>query len=747
MDNSNLNPEQMRAVKTVDGPVLILAGAGSGKTRALTYRIAYLIEEKGVSPYEILALTFTNKAAKEMVQRVSELTGDERAHLVWISTFHSFCAKVLRIDIVNLAGFTRDFVIYDDVDQLALIVEVQKELNIKEEDYPKRALRALFSEAKNRSLQPAQYIAASGQQEMHTAAYKLYEKKLRSNNAMDFDDLILRTLELFEQCPMVLEKYQQRFRYIHVDEYQDTNMTQYSLVCKLADKHRNICVVGDDDQSIYGWRGADIRNILGFEKDFKNATVIRLEQNYRSDGFILDAANAIISNNSERKEKKLWTKRGKGEKIGFYTAWSDKDEADFVCRTITSACDCGKQYSDFAVLYRTNAQSRMIEDMLVAYGIPYTIYGSLKFYDRKEIKDILAYLRLMVNPNDEISLRRIINVPKRGIGEAAVAELQSAAQKLGITMFEACLRVEDISFSGRVKSKLKAFGSLIIQLRVLNELLSLSDFTKQLLDLIDFWAYLAEEKRTDGKKDDTRKENVQEFLSAIVQFEETVDENTTQAFLENVSLVANVNEGNDQSSVTLMTLHSAKGLEFPSVFMVGMEDGIFPTSRALFSQSSMEEERRLCYVGITRAMEKLYMTRATNRMQYNDVKRNPPSRFLEEIPKSLFESGVENQDETSRQPSNMKTITPIYQQPPGSHYKEAPMQKNTRKPILGGSAIQTKPQAKNAYKFTLYQTVEHAKFGQGSIIEMDGGVLTIDFVQVGVKKIVGAYAPIKPMED
>ena len=739
MDLSGLNREQRRAVETTDGPVLILAGAGSGKTRALTHRIAYLIDEKGVSPYEILALTFTNKAAREMKERVEELVGEEGAK-VWVSTFHACCARILRIDIEQLGRFTRDFVIYDDADTLALIGQIQQALNIKEDTLPKRALRALFSDAKNRSLKPLAYIRQSGaaMSDLQAEAFSRYEKALRKNNALDFDDLLARTLELFEKCPDVLHKYQNRFRFLHVDEYQDTNVMQYQFVRLLSAVHQNICVVGDDDQSIYGWRGADLRNILDFERDYPQATVIRLEQNYRSTGTILDAANAVISRNIERKKKKLWTEKEKGEKILLYQAWSDRDEADFVCRTVTAQHQQGRSYADFAVLYRTNAQSRVLEDTLVAYGIPYTVHGSLRFYDRKEIKDVIAYLRLMVNPHDDVSLRRIINIPKRGIGDASVQELSEVAAEHGLSMFDACLQSAELALTSRARKKIVDFGGLLAQLRALSELLPLSDFVSELLTLTGYWTYLAEEKRKDGQKEEARKENVMELINAISEYEKLVEEgeNALSAFLENVALVANVRDEGEGASITLMTMHSAKGLEFPHVFLIGVEENIFPSPRSNFSEQQLEEERRLCYVAITRAMEKLHICYAQSRMQYNGFVRNPPSRFINEIPWQLLEKPSLASDDAVSTGLNRPTNT----------QNAAPKKASNAVPFANRTYAKTLS-PKNTTKFAVGEWVEHARFGQGEITAMEGGVLTIQFDAVGAKKIVAAYAPLTKKED
>ena len=731
---NTLNPEQKKAVMTTEGPLLVLAGAGSGKTRALTYRIAHLILDENVSPYEILALTFTNKAAREMAERVDQLV-DKAADKAWISTFHSCCAKILRIDIQNLEGYSRDFVIYDDSDQLTLITEIQKQLDIREDILAKRAMRAAFSTAKNRSLDPAAFLAQDGDKkaELLCEGYKLYEKHLRANNALDFDDLLLVTLELFKKCPQVLQKYQHRFRYVLVDEYQDTNMSQYEFVRLICSYHKNVCVVGDDDQSIYGWRGADIRNILEFEKDFENTTVIRLEQNYRSTQKILDAANAVIANNSERKEKTLWTENPAGENITLYTAINGLEEADFVCRTILAAVKEGRKFSDFAVLYRTNSQSRTFEEKLTSFGIPFVVYGSLRFYDRKEIKDIIAYLRLMVNPKDDVSLRRIINTPKRGLGDAALTELSNIAASNGLSMLEACQRADELDFTPRNKAKFKSFGDLILQFGGMAEILPLADCVKQLLDTIQFWTYLAEESKKD-RREEARVENVKEFINAVADFENGVEENPLSAFLENIALVANANDETPGEQVTLMTLHSAKGLEFSVVFIAGVEEGLFPTYRAVNSEGGLEEERRLCYVGITRAREKLYLTNAHSRMQFDHIARNAPSRFLREIPPEYID--VEGSSATEE--------IQEHQRPERGPRKNA---FNAAKNLATHPLFAPQPQAYEAHKrndlsFSEGQRVAHKNFGGGTVLTSDGGMLMIKFDSGETKKIAAAYAPL-----
>jgi len=738
IDLDVLNPQQKKAVTTTEGPLLVLAGAGSGKTRAVTYRIAALLSS-GVSPYEILALTFTNKAAREMRERIVDLAGED-GERVWMSTFHSFCARLLRTDIERL-GFTRDFVIYDDADQLSVVADIQQKMNLKEEEWPKKLLRAVFSDAKNKSLSPSEYIltnADSFRAPKFAEAMTLYNKILAANNALDFDDLLLKTLELFRVFPEVLNKYASRFRYIHVDEYQDTNLAQYTLVKLLSSVHNNVCVVGDDDQSIYGWRGADIRNILDFERDFPGCTVIRLEQNYRSTSNILDAANAVISQNVGRKQKKLWTDRGKGLPLSRYVAWSERDEADFVCRTIQQGAKDGRLLGDFAVLYRVNAQSRVLEEALTGYGIPYAVVGALKFYDRAEIKDVLAYLRLLVNPRDDVSFKRAVSVPRRGIGDAAVAELSAAAETAGLPLMTACIRADSLRISAKVRAKVKPFGDLISDLCTQALLIPLSEAVEELLDKSGYRQYLREEKRSDGRNDE-REENVRELVNAIAEFEKTSPENTLSAFLENVALVANVSDETARDAVTLLTMHSAKGLEFPVVFLVGMEEGIFPTSRSQYDADGLEEERRLCYVALTRAKEKLWLSRAESRVMYRDIQHNKPSRFLSEIPEGLFdELGQKKQADPSAEHEGQAHFV--------SHNgPRKPVRDLSRRNIPAGGEVYAKPQMeKKKYTFLPGMRVVHDTFGKGEIEDVSGSVLTVRFDSSGTKKLVAGYAPIRP---
>ena len=629
MDLSTLNKEQRQAVDTLDGPLLILAGAGSGKTRALTYRIANLVDH-GVSPWNILALTFTNKAAREMRERTEALLGGSVKDM-WVATFHSCCTRILRSDIDKL-GRDRNFVIYDDDDQTSLIAAIMKRLGVNDKDITKRQIKEHISEAKNKSTEPEKFLMDNPYlDESVLKVFREYQRSLKEYNALDFDDLLGKTLELFQSCPEVLQKYRSKFRYILVDEYQDTNVMQYHIVELLAREHGNICVVGDDDQSIYGWRGADIRNILDFEKDFPGAKVIRLEQNYRSTSNILDAANAVIENNQGRKSKKLWTDNGRGDRIETFTADSERDEAHFVCRKIMEGVRNGMNYGDFAVLYRMNAQSRIPETTMVNYGIPNKVYGGQRFYERKEIKDIMAYLRLIYNPFDDIALKRIINVPKRSIGDASIAELARVAEQEGKSMLVAALTSENID--PRAMKKIKPFADTMGEFIALSRTMPLSEFTWGMISALEYETYLkAEDKRGEVE---SRMDNLRELIGNIKEIEKDLSEgeDALRAFLENVSLVSDIDSMNDgNGAVALMTLHSAKGLEFSVVFMIGMEENIFPTSRARndMSNHAMEEERRLCYVGMTRAKQKLYLINARQRNIFGNESYNRKSRFIEE---------------------------------------------------------------------------------------------------------------------
>ncbi len=739
MDLSTLNKEQRQAVDTLDGPLLILAGAGSGKTRALTYRIANLVDH-GVSPWNILALTFTNKAAREMRERTEALLGGSVKDM-WVATFHSCCTRILRSDIDKL-GRDRNFVIYDDDDQTSLIAAIMKRLGVNDKDITKRQIKEHISEAKNKSTEPERFLMDNPYlDESVLKVFREYQRSLKEYNALDFDDLLGKTLELFQSCPEVLQKYRSKFRYILVDEYQDTNVMQYHIVELLAREHGNICVVGDDDQSIYGWRGADIRNILDFEKDFPGAKVIRLEQNYRSTSNILDAANAVIENNQGRKSKKLWTDNGRGDRIETFTADSERDEAHFVCRKIMEGVRNGMNYGDFVVLYRMNAQSRIPETTMVNYGIPNKVYGGQRFYERKEIKDIMAYLRLIYNPFDDIALKRIINVPKRSIGDASIAELARVAEQEGKSMLVAALTSENID--PRAMKKIKPFADTMGELIALSRTMPLSEFTWGMISALEYETYLkAEDKRGEVE---SRMDNLRELIGNIKEIEKDLSEgeDALRAFLENVSLVSDIDSMNDgNGAVALMTLHSAKGLEFPVVFMIGMEENIFPTSRARndMSNHAMEEERRLCYVGMTRAKQKLYLINARQRNIFGNESYNRKSRFIEEIPAELTVS-----DNPVKQPDAREQAEHTRGQRKNFHRYAMDTH------ALGDGTRDVRPATAPVSKtFEKHQRVQHDKFGVGTVMEISGSgssmLVSIDFGAAGVKRFAAAYAPIKPVE-
>jgi len=633
-----LNPRQREAVTTTDGPLLVLAGAGSGKTRVLAYRIAYLIAKNIAPPWAILAITFTNKAAREMQERVAKLVGPAAAD-IWVSTFHSMCVRILRKDIERI-GYGSSFGILDATDQLSVVRNVMKELNLDSKRFEPKAILAAISAAKNELVTADQYADRQGDffQSIVAKVYTQYQKRLKSNNALDFDDLIMLTVRLFREAPDVLDYYQHRFRYIHVDEYQDTNHAQYVLCRLLAAKHRGLCVVGDSDQSIYRWRGADITNILNFEKDYPEAKTVLLEQNYRSTSTILDAANAVIANNAGRKPKNLWTDVRGGDNIVVCEADTEHGEGMFVADTIRrNVEESGMRYGDHAVLYRTNAQSRVIEEILIKAEIPYRIVGGIRFYDRKEIKDMLAYLRLAANPDDDISMERVVNVPKRGIGDATWDKVTAEAAARGVSVFRLlCDGLEELDIQSRARKALGEFRDLIMNLHQMSEYLSVTELTEQAAELSGY----REELRRDGSLEaQARLENIDELLSVTQEFEKRNEDKSLLAFLTDLALIADIDSLGDGEeagdAVVLMTLHSAKGLEFPAVFIVGMEEGIFPGSRALTEPEELEEERRLCYVGITRAMRKLYLSHARTRLLYGRTSSNMPSRFLAEIPDKL----------------------------------------------------------------------------------------------------------------
>ncbi|MDA8233452.1 MAG: DNA helicase PcrA [Clostridia bacterium] len=719
-----LNSAQQEAVRCIDGPLLVLAGAGSGKTRVLTHRIAYLLHQ-GVDPRNIMAITFTNKAAGEMKERVENLLGRDSRD-IWVMTFHSACVRILRQDIGHL-GYDRNFVIYDSSDAQTVVKECLKQLNMDDKQYPPRAVAAAISDAKNKLLNPGQYRKQAYDFYTQRAAevYQLYQSKLKQNNALDFDDLIMLTVRLFKEQPQTLGYYQQRFKYILVDEYQDTNHAQYTLVNLLAGRHRNLCVVGDADQSIYKFRGADIQNILDFEKDYPEARVIMLEQNYRSTQRILDAANSVIKLNMGRKDKKLWTENGEGIPVVRFRANDQREEIAFVADRIKKLMEREKKgYKDFAVLYRTNAMSRAVEEVFMMARIPYTIVGGLKFYERKEIKDILAYLRFILNPADSVSLRRIINVPKRGIGDTSFGKIVDFAIDKGITVYEAMGQVETIpGLTARTTKPVKEFTALAEKLQEAREQLIVTQLIDMVLRQSGYQAELEQEKTVEAQ---TRLENLKEFRTVTKEFDETAEEKTLEEFLAGISLKSdldNLEEGDD--AVVLMTLHSAKGLEFPVVFMVGMEEMIFPHSRSMMDEAELEEERRLCYVGITRARERLYMTHAWQRTLYGNAQYNPASRFLEEIPEDLITT--HDPLDGAAEPAVKKGVFPA-----GGSVQ--PKAAGVKEPAATG-------------QYALGDKVEHAKFGQGVIVSVKGSgddaELSIAFPGAGVKMFIAKYAPLR----
>lgn len=739
---AGLNPKQKEAVLHTEGPLLIMAGAGSGKTRVLTHRIAYLIEEKNVNPWNILAITFTNKAAREMKERVNGILG-KGGEDVWVSTFHSMCVRILRRD-VDAIGYDRNFTILDSSDQLTLMKRILKELNIDPKKYDPRSILGSISNAKNELLTPETYAERQGSffEEIVARCYDAYQKALRNNQSMDFDDLIMNTIRLFEDNEEVLTYYQNKFHYLHVDEYQDTNHAQYTLVNMLAARFRNLCVVGDADQSIYGWRGADMQNILDFEKDYNDATVILLEQNYRSTKSILDAANQVIKNNSNRRDKNLWTDNQAGEQITYYRADSERDEAQFIVSKIKEEIQTNnRSYNDFAVLYRTNAQSRVIEDTLVKSNVPYTMVGGHKFYDRKEIKDIIAYLNIINNPWDGVSFERVINTPKRGIGAASVEKLRNFAAMHDWSMVEAAQNVDLANISGKAGRMIGEFGTMITQFQEMVTYLPVTDIVDQVLERT---GYLDELKNQRTLEAESRLENLEEFRTVTKEFDkrnEVQDDEETDApeeklavFLNDLALVSDLDDYQEESAqVTLMTLHAAKGLEFPIVFLIGMEEKIFPLSRSLMEEAELEEERRLAYVGITRAEESLYLTNAFSRTLYGKTQYNQPSRFVAEIDDSLLNAvGMQPQPKSAY--NNPFTSNPNAMKPKYQHATREPV---TNKTASGGENENWNPGDK----------VQHKKWGTGTVVKVSGNAkdieLDIAFPQQGVKRLLAAFAPIQ----
>jgi DNA helicase-2/ATP-dependent DNA helicase PcrA len=740
-----MNPRQKEAVLHTEGPLLVMAGAGSGKTRVLTHRIAYLIEEKDVNPWNILAITFTNKAAKEMKERVGKLL-EKGGEDVWVSTFHSMCVRILRRD-VDQIGYNRNFTIVDPSEQRTLMKRIISDLNIDPKKYDPRSILGTISNAKNELQTPQKMAELQGTpyEAVVAKCYEAYQKELRRNQCMDFDDLIMNTIRLFNDQPDTLAYYQNKFHYIHVDEYQDTNHAQYTLVNMLAARFRNLCVVGDADQSIYGWRGADMQNILDFEKDYEDAAVILLEQNYRSTKRILNAANSVIQNNRNRKDKQLWTENLDGEKIVYYRGETERDETQFIVSQIQKEIRENQRiYGDFAILYRTNAQSRVMEEMLLKSNIPYTMIGGHKFYDRKEIKDILAYLSVISNPSDSISFERIVNEPKRGIGKSSIEKLRSFATLHDWPLLEAAQNVELANISGKAGKELGNFGAMIQGLTQMIPYLTITELVKETLQRS---GYRDELMRQNNLEAQARLENLDEFLTVTQEFDKRFeaqnqddangDETKLADFLSDLALVSDLDNLEDSTSqVTLMTLHAAKGLEFPVVFLIGLEEGVFPLSRALLEEQELEEERRLAYVGITRAEEVLYVTNAFSRTLYGRTQYNRPSRFLEEIEAELIEKQGAAQTPTTPartfNPQALKaagTTKPAYTQPAQKAV--------SNKVASGGEKIGWQAGDK----------VKHKAWGTGTVVRVNGTAkdleLDIAFPEKGIKRLLAAFAPIE----
>lgn len=735
-----LNDKQKEAVFHTEGPLLVLAGAGSGKTRVLTHRIAYLMEEKKVKPWNILAITFTNKAAGEMRERVDKLVGDA-AGKVWVSTFHSACVRILRRDI-GWIGFDTNFAIYDTEDQKSLMKSVCKQLQVDTKLYKERALMSAISAVKDELVSPQEFaLRAQGNFRQETVArvYAEYQRQLKSSNALDFDDLIMKTVELFQANSDILNEYQERFRYIMVDEYQDTNTAQFKFISLLASKYENLCVVGDDDQSIYKFRGANIGNILGFEHVFPDAKVIRLEQNYRSTKNILNAANAVIANNTSRKSKTLWTENSEGERIHFRQFMNGYEEAEYVVGEISRAHrENGAKYKDCAVLYRTNAQSRLFEEKCLLANIPYKIVGGVNFYARKEIKDLLCYLKTIDNSRDDLAVRRIINVPKRGIGATTLGRIQDYADKMSVSFYDALRVAEEVPSIGRSLSKIDGFVTFIQSLKSKAESYTVRELLEEVIELT---GYVAELQAEDTDESKARIENIDELISKTESYQEAMEEQgqtaTLSGFLEEIALIADIDSVDpDQDYVLLMTLHSAKGLEFPRVFLAGMEDGMFPSYMSIISddRSDLEEERRLCYVGITRAMEDLTLTSARQRMLRGEVQYNKVSRFVREIPRELVDLGQEAQEKK-------KKIEEMIQADRNLAKMKMAFETKTFKPR------EFKVTKAAALDYEVGDTVRHIKFGVGIVKDIvDGGrdyEVTVDFDKVGIKKMFAGFAKLK----
>lgn len=736
-----LNPTQREAVLYGDGPLLLFAGAGSGKTRVLTHRIAHLILERGVRPRNVLAVTFTNKAAREMRDRLEKLVGTGATKELWAGTFHSTCARLLR-ERGETIGLPRDFVVYDDDDQITLIKECLHQLNLDDRQYAPRAVLSFISRAKEKLIDPEHF-----KEHFHgffenvvARIYTLYQEKLTLNHALDFDDLIGKAVRMLQQREDVREHYQNKFKYVLVDEYQDVNMAQYKLTQLLSDGTRNICIVGDDDQSVYGWRGADIEIILGFEADYPDAQIIKLEQNYRSTKTILEAAYAVVSRNRGRKDKKLWTDNPDGDAVMVWEAMNEQEEAVYVAQVIREALEEGtRRYSDFAILYRTNAQSRVLEEAFINWKIPYQIVGGVRFYERREIKDIMAYLRLIHNPYDSVSLKRIVNVPARGIGATSWARIEEAAQNRGVSLWDAVADLDGIELKPSIKKAVQGFTALIASLRSRREKLTITKLVEAVIEETGYKKLLESEKTVEAQ---SRLENIQELSTVTLQFEMTSEDPTLRGFLEQTALIADIDSlgGQGADAVVMMTLHSAKGLEFPEVFLIGLEESIFPHFRSLQDDKSLEEERRLAYVGITRAQNKLHLTFAARRTIFGNIQINPPSRFVRDIPLEHL-------------------AVPAGGRIPGF----ARSRQRELNSYSGGVATKPKPvgvgsassgsgagiKSAGAPPFKPGEKVKHAVFGQGVVVGCTGtgdeAQVTVAFPNVGVKKLVAGYARLEKL--
>ena len=753
-----MNERQKEAVQHTQGPLLIMAGAGSGKTRVLTHRMAYILAEEEVHPWNILAITFTNKAAREMKERVSQLVGPQ-AEDMWVSTFHSMCVRILRRDI-ELLGYQRSFTICDPSEQQTAMKRILKKLDIDSEKYDYRMILNRISQAKNdlEDVEEFNKKYTGYVEQIIGKCYREYQKELAKSMTLDFDDLIMLTVQLFQKHPETLQYYQQKFQYIHVDEYQDTNHAQYRLVTMLAKKFKNICVVGDADQSIYGWRGADMSNILEFEKDYQNAKVVLLEQNYRSTKTILQAANHVIENNVNRKVKKLWTENEEGQAITYYRAQSEQDEGRYVLSQIQSLLRDGYHYDDFAILYRTNAQSRVMEENLLKSNIPFRLVGGQRFFERLEIKDLLAYLRLIVNSQDDLSFRRIVNSPKRGIGATSLAKLSDFAEVYQFSLLEASLQTTLSPLSGKAAKALEKFATTIEELRKMQEFLSISEFVEQVIEKTGYLTSLEQQHTMEA---DARIENIQEFISVAKQFEqdrleEESEESPLLQFLTDLSLVSDVDsDDGDGRMVTLMTLHAAKGLEFPVVFIIGLEEGIFPSSRSIMEHDDVEEERRLAYVGITRAEQKLFLTNAYSRLLYGRTQTNRPSRFVLEIGEELFDSKQQQSyGSTSRQTASFGLKTSSS----GSlfdKYREKSQATAYQPKVVQPSSIQPVRKqtvaANDGAVWKVGDKVMHKKWNVGTVVKVTGEgtnqEIDVAFAGMGIKRLLASFAPIERIEE